>query len=84
MIHSSTVLVDEKPKNVVIHTGSNDIKKFRFNNVNAEELSRRIISIGLKCISYGVRIMAVSSILKRNNFDINQVLYKVNENLYVG
>ena len=25
-----------------------------------------------------------SSILKRNNFDINQVLYKVNENVYVG
>ena len=42
------VLVDEKPDNVVIHIGSNDITKFCYNNVNAEELTHRIINIGLK------------------------------------
>ena len=30
------LLVDEKPDNVVIHIGSNDITKFNYNNVNVE------------------------------------------------
>ena len=41
------VLVDE-PSNVVIHSGSNNITKFNYNNVNAEELAHKIINIGLK------------------------------------
>ena len=71
-------LVDEKSNNVVIHIGSNDITKFNYNNVNAEELAHRIINIGLKCRSYGVSNIAVSSILKRSSFNINQVIYQVN------
>ena len=59
------VLVDEKPNNVVIHPGSNDIKKFNYNNLTAEESAHRIISIGLKYRSYEVSNMAVSSILKK-------------------
>ena len=30
------MLVDEKPNNIVIHIGSNDITKLNYNNVNAE------------------------------------------------
>ena len=37
------LLVDEKPDNVVIDIGSNDIMKFNYNNVNAEELDHRIL-----------------------------------------
>ena len=48
------LLVDEKLDNVGIHIGSNDIRKFNYNNANAEELAHRIINIGLKCRSYGV------------------------------
>ena len=66
-----------KPINVVIHIGPNDITKFNYNNVNAEELAHRIINIGLKCKSYGVSNVAVSSILKRNSFNINRVIYQV-------
>ena len=71
------LLVVEKPENVVIHIGSNDITKFNYNNVNAEELAHRIINIGLKCRSYGVSNIAVSSILKRSSFNINQVIYQL-------
>ena len=35
------LLVDEKPDNVVIYIGSNDIDEFNHNNVNAEELAHR-------------------------------------------
>ena len=72
------LLVDEKPDNVVIHTVSNDITKFNYNNVNAEGLAHRIINVGLKCRSYGVSNIAVSSILKRSSFNINQVICHVN------
>ena len=37
------LLVDENPDNVVIDIGSNDIMKFNYNNVNAEELDHRIL-----------------------------------------
>ena len=73
-----SLMVDEKPDNVVIHIGSNDKTKFNYNNVTAEELAHRIISIGFKCRSYGVSNIAVSSILKRSSFNINQVIYQVN------
>ena len=32
-----SVLVDEKPDNLVIDIGLNDITKFNYNNVNTEE-----------------------------------------------
>ena len=72
------LLVDEKSNNVVIHIGSNDITKFNYNNVDAEELTHRNINIGLKCRSRGVSNIAVSSILKRSSFKINQVIYQLN------
>ena len=71
------LLVDEKPNKVVIHIGSNDIVKFNYNSFSAEELAHRIINIGLKCRSFGVSNIAVSSNLKRSGFNINQVIYQV-------
>ena len=47
----------------------NDITKFNYNNVNAEELSHRIINIDFKCKFYGVSIIIVSSIPQRNSFN---------------
>ena len=75
------LLADEKPDNVVIHIGSNDITKFNSNNVNVEKLARRIINIGFKCKSYRVSNLSVSSILKRSSFNINQEIYQVNNTL---
>ena len=72
------VLVDEKPNNALIHIGSYNITKFNYKNVNAEEFAHRIINIGLICRSYGVTNIAVSSTLKRNIFNINQVIYQIN------
>ena len=61
---------------MVIHIGPDDKTKFNYSNVTAEELGIRIINTGLKCRSYEVRIVAVSPILKSNNFNINQVIYR--------
>ena len=72
------LMVDENPGNVVIYIGSNKITKSNYNNINTEELPHRTINIALKCRSYGVSNIAVSSILKRSCFNINQVIYQVN------
>ena len=64
------MLLDEQPNNVVFHVGSNDIAKFIYNNVNAEDFAHIIINTGLKCRSCGVSNIAVSSILKRNSFNL--------------
>ena len=48
------------------------------NNVNVEERAQRITNIGLKCKSNRKSNIAVSSILKRNTFNIIQVIYQVN------
>ena len=58
--------------------GPNDVTKFNYNNFKTEELAHRIINIGLEYRSYGISNIAVSSILKRNNFNINHVMYEVN------
>ena len=63
---------------MVIHIGSNDITKFNYNNVIPEELAHKFINIGFNCRSYGVSNIAVSSILNRSSFNINQVIYQVN------
>ena len=68
-----SVLVDEKPNNVVIHNGSSDVTKFHCNSVNAEELDHRIRNIGWKSSN-----IAISSISERNSFNINQVIYQLN------
>ena len=48
------MLVDERPKTIVIHIGSNDITKLNYHTINPDELAKGIINIGLKCKYYGV------------------------------
>ena len=67
---------------MVIHIELNDITKFNCNNNNADELAHRIINIGMKCRSYGVSNIAVSSILKEIVLvNINQEIFLVNNTL---
>ena len=42
------MLVDEKPRNVIIHIDSNDTTKMNYENVNAEYLTQRTVSISKK------------------------------------
>ena len=58
-------LVDETPQTIVIHIGSNDITKTNYKTMNVQDLAIRITDIGLKCKSYGVSRIAISSILPR-------------------
>ena len=71
-------LVDETPQAVVIHIGSKDITESKIKQINLDDLAQKIIDIGLKCRSYGVRNIAISSILVRSSIRLNQIILKFN------
>ena len=73
-----TTLVDETPQAVVIHIGSNDITESKIKQINVDDLAQEIIDIGLKCRSDRVRNIAISSILVRSSFRLNQIILKIN------
>ena len=61
------MLVDEKPNTTITHIGSQDIIKSKYYTINAEELAKRKINIGLKFKYYGVGQIPISSIFARSN-----------------
>ena len=75
------MLVDEKPNTTIIHIGSNDITKLNYHTINADELAKAIVNIGLKCKFYAVGQIAISSILARSNNNLNKVIKQVNFSL---
>ena len=72
------MLVDEKPNTAIIHIGSNDITKSNYYTINADELAKVIINIGLTCKYYSVGQITISSILTRSKNDLNKVINLVN------
>ena len=52
-------LVDEMPQTVVIHISSSDMTENKIKHINLDDLAQRIIDIGLKCRSYGVRNITI-------------------------
>ena len=52
-------------------------------NINLDDLAQKIVDNGLKCRSYGVRSIAISSILVRSSIRLNQIILKVNNILKV-
>ena len=70
------VLVGKKPP-----TGSNDITKFNHHDVDENDLANRILQIALKCRYYGVESIVISSVLVRNDYNLNTLIPGVNISL---
>ena len=66
-----------------MHFGSKGITESNIKQINLDDLAQKIIDIGLKCRSYGVRNIAVSWILLRSSIRLNQIILKVNNILKV-
>ena len=47
--------------------------------MNVQDLEQGLIDIGLKCKSYGVSRIAISSIFTTSSAQLNQVIGKVND-----
>ena len=77
------VLVDEKPQTFAIHIGSNDITKFNDHDVDVNYLANRILQTGLKCRYCGVESIAISSVLVRNDNNLNKLMRGVNISLNI-
>ena len=75
------VSIDEKPQTVVMHIGSNDITKFNYHDVDVNDLANRILQIRLKCRYDGVESIALSSVLVRNDNNLNKLIRGVNISL---
>ena len=75
------VLVDEKPQTVFIDIGSNYITKFNYHGVDVNDLANRILQIWLKCRYYGVEGIAISSVLVRNDNNLNKLIREINISL---
>ena len=76
-----TVLFDEKPQTVVIHIGSNSITTFNYHEVDVSNLAYRILQIGLKCRYYSVESITISSVLVKNDNNLNKLMWGVNISL---
>ena len=68
-------LIDDKPDAILIHVGTNDIVA----NANPKEIANNIINTGLKCRSYGVNNVFISSILVKKNPSLNIVIRHTND-----
>ena len=68
------MLVDEKPKATIINIGSIDITKSNYHTINADELAKVTVNIGLKFNYYAVGEIAISSILARSKNYLNNVI----------
>ena len=59
-------LVEDRPDIVIIHIGSNDITHNTVNQTDVKDIVNRIINIGKKCLSYGVKeVIILSVFIKR-------------------
>ena len=67
---------------MIIRISSNDITKSNYNNVNVEDLAKKIINIGVKYKTNKVSNIAISSILVRSDRKINQVIKQINRLLH--
>jgi len=72
------VLHENTPQEIIIHSGTNDIKP---NITRPVELAKEIIEIGNVCKSFGVKVIAVSAILPSKEDGHQKIINEVNSML---
>ena len=71
------MLVDEKRPTVVIHIGSSDIIKFSYHDVVVNDLTYRILQIGLEYRYYGVESIVILFVLVTNINNLSKLMQQV-------
>ena len=77
-----TPTLEDRPDIVIIHIGSNDITHNIVGQVDVKDNVNRIINIGKKCLSYGVKEVIVSSIFIKKQFKLARIIRQVNDLLH--
>ena len=63
---------------MIIHCGTNDIKQNNLCSLRPNELATQIIEVGKLCQLFGVKNMAISSILLKSDESLNVKIQEVN------
>ena len=81
-VHFITPIFEEdRPDIVINHVDSNDITHNTINNIDAKDISKRIIDIEKKCLLYGVKEVIVSSVFIKGQFKLTWIIRQVNDHL---
>ena len=75
------ILHDKHPDGMIIHCGTNDIKQNNLCSLRPNELATQIIEVGKLCQLFGVKNMAISSILLKSDESLNVKIQEVNSYL---
>ena len=67
-------LVEDRPDIVIIHIGSNDIAHNTVDQIDVKDIVNRIINIGKKCLSYGVKEVIISCIFIKKQFKLTRII----------
>ena len=71
--YANPTLPNKQPNTVIAYVGPNDIKKLNHSKIDVADLVHRIINIGEKCKSNGVKNIAILSILVSKNHNVSSV-----------
>ena len=77
-------LVEDRPDIVIIHIGSNDITYNTVDQIDVKDIANRIVNIGKKCLSYGVKEVIILSIFIKKQFKLAGIIRQVNDLLRVS
>ena len=64
---------------VIIHVGSKDVTHNTVDQIDVKDIVNRIINIGKKCLSYGVKEVIISSIFIKKQFKLTRIISHVND-----
>jgi hypothetical protein len=79
MHHTLPYLHENLPETVLIHTGTNDLNEKLIHVTRPDELARCIIDIGKTCKGFGVKKVGISSILPRNDKNVQRMIKETNK-----
>ena len=72
-------LEEDRPDIVIVHVGCNDIIHENFEQINVQDMSNKLIEIGKKCKSFGVKEVIFSSILVKRQIKLTRLIRQVND-----
>ena len=75
------ILHDKHPDGMIIHCRTNDITEKNLHSLRPDELATQIIEVGKLCQLFGVKNVAISSILLKSDESLNVKIQEVNSYL---
>ena len=72
-------MVEDRPDIVIIDIESSDVTYNTVDQINAKEIVSRIINIGKKYLSYGVKEVIILSTFTKKQFKLTRIIRQVND-----